>query len=83
MSWPNDLIRYALILFKKDGPMYWYKAQVLESYFGNAFVDNLKAFKSLPVDLRSYKTPSPLIATGSLSEICTQCKDVYSIKKSI
>jgi len=35
--------------------MYWYKVQVLEGYFGKAFMDNLKAFKSLPVNSRFYK----------------------------
>ena len=35
--------------------MYWYKAQVLERYFNNVFVEELKAFKSLLVDLQFYK----------------------------
>jgi len=55
ISWPKDLIRYALVRFKEDGPMYWYKAQVLERYFDDVFVEELKAFRSLPVDLRFHK----------------------------
>ena len=35
--------------------MYRYKVQVLEGYFGKVFADNLKAFRSLPVDLQFYK----------------------------
>ena len=55
ISWPNELIYYALVLFEKDGLMYWYQTQVLETYFGNAFIEDLKAFKSLPVDLQFHK----------------------------
>jgi len=31
--------------------MYWYKAQVLKRYFDNVFIEELKAFRSLLVDL--------------------------------
>jgi len=55
ISCPSDLICYALVQFKKDRPMYWYKTQVLESYISNAFADNLKAFRSFLVDLQFYK----------------------------
>ena len=51
----SDSIHYALVLFKEDGLMYWYKMQVLESYIGNSFADDLKAFKSLLVDLQFHK----------------------------
>jgi len=47
----SNLIYYTLVQFKKDGLMYWYKTQVLESYISNVFADNLKAFRSLLVDL--------------------------------
>lgn len=55
ISWPKYLIYYALVQFKEDGPMYWYKVQVLERYFNNVFVEDLKAFKSFLVDLRFHK----------------------------
>ena len=55
ISWPDNLISYALVLFREDGPMYWYKVEVLEGYFGKAFTDNIKAFRSLLVNLQFYK----------------------------
>jgi len=55
ISCPSNLIYYTLVQFKKDRLMYWYKTQVLESYIGNVFVDDLKAFKSFLVDLQFYK----------------------------
>jgi len=35
--------------------MYWYKAQVLERYFDDVFVEELKTFRSLLVDLQFHK----------------------------
>ena len=62
-------------------------------------MEDLKAFRSLLVNLLFHKVfpiitiynkkgakqlaPLLLIATSSLSKICAQCKDVYSIRESM